>query len=92
MYCGYFHLYRYNYPNFGCRKPIIVQPTSPLVLGTKQKFSESLSTFRFTADKSSLVQQLYMHPLSLELWAIYGERSDCLVGIARVCKTHVYLT
>ena len=61
-----------------------MKPPVPLVLGGDQHFSAAFSTFTFAANTNVLIQQLNLHPLSLEVWAS-REESDSLVGIAKVC-------
>ena len=63
----------------------MIQPPVSLVLGGEHYFSALPSSFVFACSEVLLNNQLYCHPLLLELWTS-GEDKDSLVGIAKVCE------
>ncbi|CAI8031849.1 Centrosomal protein of 120 kDa, partial [Geodia barretti] len=74
---------RFRYPFFGSQQPVVVQPPVSLVLGGENYFSASTYSFVFACSEDSLHNQLYCHPILLE---VLMERGNChsLVGIAQV--------
>jgi hypothetical protein len=82
---------KYNYPYFGSSAPVVVQPSTPLVVGAELHFAASYSAFKFASSRSKLVQQLHLQPLPLQVWAS-AEQGDNLLGVARIPLGEVFTT